>query len=284
MALTLLLALGGVGTGAFGALLGLGGGLLLVPFLTLGFGIPFREAVAVSLLAVIATSSASAAVYLERGTANLRLGLTLEMFTAAGAVVGGLVAFALDERLLSAIFAVMLTYVAFTMARRGDGSEGATSISAAAMDSDVGDSPDLAPGGYVASLAGPDYHVHRLPLGLGLSAFAGMISALLGVGGGIIKVPAMHLAMGVPLRVSTATSNLTIGVTASASAMLYVLRDAVDPYVAAPVVVGVFVGATVASRLAPRVPLRVLRLLFVVVLAFVALEMAARALGVELLP
>jgi hypothetical protein len=275
--LTILLVAGGVGTGVFGALLGLGGGILIVPLLTLGFGLGFREAVAVSLLAVITTSSATAAVYLARGTANLRLGMTLELLTALGALVGGLVAFALDERFLAGLFAILLAYVAISMARRRDGEP----VDPKALPAQGAIDPPSA-GGYVATLGGPGYEVRRLPLGLALSAFAGLQSALLGVGGGIVKVPAMHLVMGVPLRVATATSNLTIGVTASASAVLYLLRGAVDPYVAGPVVAGVFIGATVASRLAHRVPLRLVRWLFVVVLAIVAVEMVARALEIRL--
>ncbi len=279
MAVTLLLAAGGLGAGVFGALLGLGGGILVVPLLTLAFGLPFREAVAVSLLAVITTSSASAAVYLERGVANLRLGMTLELLTATGALAGGLLAFILDERLLAGIFAVMLVYVAVSMARRrGPGIDEQPPDLVA---DPAADAPPPA-NGFAATLGGPGYAIRRLPLGLALSAFTGVQSALLGVGGGIVKVPAMHLAMGVPLRVATATSNLTIGVTASASAVLYLLRDALDPYVAGPVVVGVFVGATAAARIAHHVPLGVLRLLFVVVLVYVAVQMAGRALGVVL--
>jgi uncharacterized membrane protein YfcA len=276
---TLLLVVGGVGTGIFGALLGLGGGILIVPLLTLAFGLAFREAVAVSLLAVIATSSASAAVFLARGAANLRLGMTLELFTALGALCGGLLAYALDERWLAGFFAIMLAYVAFTMARRRDPVP-AAAIPAAGVEQAPAAPADPPSGGYVATLGGPGYTVRRLPAGVALSAFAGVQSALLGVGGGIVKVPAMHLVMGVPLRVATATSNLTIGVTASASAVLYLLRGAVDPYVAGPVVLGVFIGAAIASRLAHRVPLIVVRWLFIVVLAFVAVQMAGRALQV----
>ena len=270
MALTLVLAAGGFGAGAFGALLGLGGGVLIVPMLALGFGMPFREAVAISLLAVIATSSASAATYLRRGAANLRLGLTLEVLTVIGALVGGLVAFAIDERLIAAAFAAMLVYVAISMARprrdprrrrrrtrpssspiprhrrrpRGRGQPCERRLD------EPTDEPRVAPAPttLIASLSRPDYEVRNLPVGLALSGLAGMVSALLGVGGGIIKVPTMHLAMGLPLRAATATSNLTIGVTASASAVLYILRDAIDPLVAAPVLVGTFLGATVAAR------------------------------------
>jgi uncharacterized membrane protein YfcA len=224
----------------------------------------------VSLLAVITTSSAGAAVYLRRRVANLRLGMTLELATAIGGLVGGLIAFALDQRVLAGAFALMLAYVAITMFRR----RASDPAPPAPEDRLV----PTEPSDFTASLGGPGYAVGRLPLALALSLFAGVESALLGVGGGTVKVPAMHLVMGVPLRAATATSNVMIGVTAAASAVLYLLRGAVDPFVAGPVVVGVFVGASAASRFAHRVPVDVLRLLFVAVLAYVAFEMAARAL------
>lgn len=269
MMMTVLLAGGGVFAGAFGALLGLGGGILIVPVLTLGFGLPFREAVAVSLMAVITTSSASAGVYLERRLANLRLGMTLELFTAAGALLGGLAAFLLPVRVLAGGFATMLAYVAYTMVRARPGDD----------ETNEPDTTEAPRSSFTASLDGPGYHVRGLPLGIGLSFFAGVVSALLGVGGGIVKVPAMHLAMGVPLRAATATSNLMIGVTASTSAVLYLFRGQVDAYVAGPVVVGVFAGAAVTSRISHRVPLGGLRLLFIVVLLWVSIQMAQQALG-----
>jgi uncharacterized membrane protein YfcA len=131
----------------------------------------------------------------------------------------------------------------------------------------------------LADLSGPDYHVRNLGRGMVGATGAGLVSALLGVGGGIIKVPLMHLSMGVPLRVATATSNLMIGITGSASAVIYLLRGGIDPYVAGPTALGVFVGATVASRLAHRVDARYLRYLFVAVLAYTSVQMLLRALG-----
>jgi uncharacterized membrane protein YfcA len=312
MPVTLVLAGGGLFAGTFGALLGLGGGILVVPLLTLGLGLPFREAVAVSLMAVIATSSASAAVYLERRVANLRLGLTLELFTATGALAGGLAAFLLPDRVLAGLFAVMLGYTAWTMIRRAmlqarsAGGQPRTSVSspaaapsvpspaapapAAGSDLSASASPTggaraasaPGPGSYLAALGGPDYRVRRLPAGVALAFLAGIVSALLGVGGGVIKVPAMNLVMGVPLRVATATSNLMIGVTASASAILYLLRGQVDAYVAGPVVVGVFAGAMLTSRVAHLVPVTAVRVLFVVVLCYTAVEMALRALAISI--
>ena len=245
---------GGLAAGVFGSLLGLGGGLLIVPLLSIGFGLPLREAVGVSLVCVIVTSSASAGVFLQRRQADLRLGMTLELFTAMGAIVGGLVAFLLDERVLAFLFAGLLVYVAVTMARSSSGGSA---------------------GSDAAQPIGPPYH--RLPAAIAGSVGAGVFSALLGVGGGTVKVPVMHLLMGIPLRVATATSNLMIGITASASAFVYLLRGGIDVYAVGPTAVGVFIGASLGSRFGGRVHVRVLRLLFVGVLLFTAFEMARRA-------
>ena len=131
----------------------------------------------------------------------------------------------------------------------------------------------------MAGLSGPGYRVTNLRIGTVGAVFAGIMSALLGIGGGLVKVPLMHLFMGVPLRVSTATSNLMVGITASTSAIVYLLRGGIDPYVAGPTALGVFIGAAIGSRASHRVNLGVLRLLFVVVLLYTAFEMARRALG-----
>jgi uncharacterized membrane protein YfcA len=273
----LLLAGGGLGAGIFGSLLGLGGGILIVPLLTFGFGLSFREAVGVSLVCVIVTSSAAAGVYLERHLANLRLGMLLEVFTASGALLGGLTAFLLPDRVLAGLFAVLLAYTGVTMLRRGTPAAGHP----ASNDEPGADRvrPAEAPRSFRAMLAGPGYRPGRLGAGVAGSVFAGVVSALLGVGGGIVKVPLMHLVMGVPLKVATATSNLMIGVTASASAIVYLMRGGIDPLVAGPTAVGVFAGAMVGSRVVQRIDLRLLRLLFVAVLALTAVQMIARAVG-----
>jgi len=279
----LLLAAGGFGAGVFGSLLGLGGGILIVPILTVGFGVSFREAVGVSLVCVIVTSSAAAGVYLERHTANLRLGMLLEVFTATGALLGGLVAFLLPERVLAGLFAALLAYTAFSMLRRSRAPAGQPSLPAAGDGPAAprGAPPDAGPGrqDLADEVGGPGYRPRRLGAGAAGSLGAGIMSALLGVGGGIVKVPLMHLVMGVPLKVATATSNLMIGVTAAASAVVYLLRGGIDPYVAGPTAVGVFAGAMVGSRLAARIDVRILRLLFVGILALTAAQMALRALG-----
>jgi hypothetical protein len=269
----LLMLCGGAAAGAFGSLLGLGGGILIVPLLTLGFGLPLREAVGVSLICVIMTSSAAAGVYLERHVANLRLGMTLELFTAIGALVGGSIAFLLDERLLSLLFAALLLYVAATMARARTAEPIPETPAATELDALAG--PARTPT-TLDRLSGDGYRVRHLGRGVVGATGAGVASALLGIGGGIIKVPLMHLSMGVPLRVATATSNMMIGITAAASAVIYVVRGGIDPYVAGPTAIGVFLGATAGSRLAHRVDLRYLRILFIVVLVYTAIQMLLR--------
>ena len=286
MVVALGLLAGGAAAGLFGSLLGLGGGVLLVPLLTLVFGLDLRAAVGVSLISVIMTSSAAAGVYLERNVANLRLGMTLELFTAMGALVGGLVAFLIDEQLLALLFSGLLVYVAITMLRaREPATDDVAGLPLEGDDLDRHVEPprpdDLASfrSAALAHLSTETYAVRNLGRGVVGSAGAGVVSALLGIGGGIIKVPLMHVGMGVPLRVATATSNLMIGITAAASAVIYLLRDEVDPYVVGPVAIGVFVGASIGSRAAHRIELRVLNLLFVAVLLWTALQMLLKAVG-----
>ena len=280
MIVGLLMLGGGAAAGVFGSLLGLGGGVLLVPLLTLGFGLPLREAVGVSLISVIVTSSAAAGVYLERHVANLRLGMTLELFTAIGALVGGSIAFLLYEQLLSLLFGALLLYVAATMARAGFRESPDTTTDTADPDPhpehDAGP-PD--PPSTLERLSGPGYRVRNLGVGVMGATVAGLLSALLGIGGGIVKVPLMNLAMGVPFRVATATSNMMIGITATSSAVIYLLRDEINPYIAGPVALGVFAGASVGARVINRVDTRLLQNLFIAVLIVTAAQMAAKALG-----
>jgi uncharacterized membrane protein YfcA len=287
----LLLVVGGIVAGVFGSLLGLGGGTLIVPWLTLALGVPLIQAVGVSLVCVIVTSGAAAGVYLERHVANLRLGMTLELFTAIGALVGGLVAFLLPERVLELMFGGLLVYVSISMARRReparpvetptDGSDDVPVIADATSDSIPAAAVEVAQTdpSFVERLSGPGYRVHRLGFGLVGSLFAGVVSALLGIGGGTVKVPVMHVVMGVPLRVATATSNLMMGITASAGAIIYLIRGGIDPYVAGPTAIGVFLGASIGSRVAHRIHVSVLRGLFVTILLYTAWQMLQRALA-----
>ena len=280
MDIALLMIVGGVATGLVGSLLGLGGGVLLVPLLTLGFNLPLREAVGVSLVCVIVTSAASASVFLDRRVANLRLGMVLELFTAVGALIGGTIAFLLDERLLAGLFALLLAYTAVTMVRPR---QAADEAGVGAPDADA---PDHLHGREPTrwsrlgeAMAGPDYRVRAPVAGAAGGIGGGVMSALLGVGGGLVMVPVLHVVMGVPLRVATATSNLMIGVTASTSAIVYLLRGGIDVYATAPSVVGVFIGAAIGSRVVHRIDLRVLRFLFAGILGYTAILMIRRALG-----
>jgi uncharacterized membrane protein YfcA len=270
----------GIVAGVFGSLLGLGGGTLIVPILTLGFGFALIKAVGVSLICVIVTSGAAAGVYLERRVANLRLGMTLELFTATGAMVGGLIAFLVPERAIELLFAGLLAYVSLTMARRKDSPRAAEPVEEPEHDPSA--ILPIVPRGsqpFLETLSGPGYRVHRIGFGIVGSIVAGLSTALLGIGGGTVKVPVMHVVMGVPLRVATATSNLMMGITASASAIIYLIRGGVDPYAASPTAIGVFIGASIGSRAAHRIDLRILRGLFVVILLYTAWQMLQRGLS-----
>lgn len=263
----LLLGLSGLLAGAFGALLGLGGGILIVPVLTLGFGMPLTAAVGTSLIAVIATSTGAAAVNVRAGRADVRLGVTLAGGTVLGASTGGLAAGVLPERVLAGLFALLLLYTAYTMGRAALGQrDGHTAEDAA--DPTAPDGPDA-----------PAYRTRRVPAAVGGSFLAGNISGLLGVGGGLVTVPLVRLVMEAPMRVAVATSNFMIGITAAAGAYAYLFRGDVDPSVAAPVVLGVAVGATAGARLAGRIRAGWLTLVFVVVLLYVAVQMGLRAVG-----
>ncbi len=222
------LVLLGVVAGGVGSMTGIGGGLIVTPVLTLVFGVPIHHAIGASLCCVIATSTGAAASYVEHHLSDIRLGMTLELATTAGAVTGSLVAGMLSRGMLSMAFALFLIAAASVMLRRRSGGN--------PLDSEeVG-----------------TYRIRRLPLGMMGSGGAGVISGLLGVGGGIIKVPIMYLVMGVPFKVATATSNFMIGVTAAASAFIYYSRGDVRPLIAAPAAVGVFFGAALGSRLMRR--------------------------------
>jgi uncharacterized membrane protein YfcA len=271
----------GIAAGAFGSLLGLGGGVLIVPLLTLGFGLPLREAVGVSLICVIMTSSAAAGVFLERHVANLRLGMTLELFTATGALIGGSIAFLLSEQLLSVLFAALLLFVAATMVRHGAPEPvfEVPDVDESELEPQTGRGAALERPAVLDRLSGDDYRVRNLGLGVVGATGAGLASALFGIGGGIVKVPLMHLGMGVPLRVATATSNMMIGITAAASALIYAIHGGINVFVAGPTAIGVFIGATAGSRYGHRVELRYLRVLFVVVILYTAVQMLIRVVG-----
>ena len=243
----LLLAAVGAGAGLFGALMGVGGGLIVVPALTQVLGVPFPRAVAVSLAVIVVSSSASSAAYVETGLTDIRTGVFLELATVAGSVLAAHV----PPAGLLALFAAVTWLTAGTVwRRRGRSGEGLR----------AGEAP-----------------VHGWGKGMGVSFVAGAVSGLIGVGGGFLKVPAMSLLMGLPFKVAAATSNFMIGVTAATSAYVYAARGDLDLAVAAPTVVGVYAGARLGTRLLPRIPAARLQGAFALVLAVIGSRMALDA-------
>ncbi|HUG48463.1 MAG TPA: sulfite exporter TauE/SafE family protein [Candidatus Limnocylindria bacterium] len=268
----LLALLAAVGAGAFGALVGVGGGLIIVPLLTIGLGVPIQLAIAASLLGVIAVSTSAGATYLRRGLVDRRLAMVLLVATSLGGVLGGYVAGLLDGRTLSALFGVVLLGVAVQMLR------GRSRPAPEVVDLPGRLELDSS---YVEPTTGEvvTYRARRIGLGAGLSVLAGALSGLLGVGGGVINVPTMNLLMGVPLRVALTTSTYMLAATATASAVLYYSRGQIDPLLAGPVVIGVVAGAQLGARFAQRVPQAVLRLAFIGVALFFAVQMLLRAVS-----
>ena len=265
LVLTLALAAGAFLAGLLGALTGLGGGVVIVPLLTLGFGIDFRYAVGASLVSVIATSSGAAAAYVREGYTNMRVGMFLEIATTIGAVVGAYLAALVSTSLLAIVFGLVLLYSAWVASRPHPDHLAATPDPIATR---------LRLDGTYPTPHGPqEYHVQRVAVGFGLMAVAGTLSGLLGIGSGAVKVLAMDQAMGLPFKVSTTTSNFMIGVTAAASAGVYLQRGYIDPGIAMPVMLGVLAGATTGAALLHRAPPHVLRLIFGLVVFALALEM-----------
>lgn len=268
--LTLLIAGGAFLAGLLGSLTGLGGGVVIVPLLTLGFGIDFRYAVGASLVSVIATSSGAAVAYVREGYTNIRVGMLLEVATTVGALIGAGLAAWIAPSALAVVFGLVLL--------------GSAWFSARPRPEHVVETPDalatrLRLDGTYPSLQGErHYHVQRVPLGFGVMAGAGALSGMLGIGSGALKVLAMDQAMCLPFKVSTTTSNFMIGVTAAASAGIYLARGYVDPGLAMPVVLGVLAGATLGARLLATTRSALLRVIFAIVVAVLGFEMIVNGL------
>ena len=260
--------------GLLGSLLGLGGGIIVVPVLTLFFHVPIRLAIGASVISVIATSSGAAAAYVRERLTNVRIGMLLEVGTTTGAITGAYIAGLVDARVLFIVFGLVLGYSALQMLRkRHDHSSTPVPADAWADRLRLHDSYyDRAEGKEIS------YRVTHTPAGLSLMYVAGAVSGLLGIGSGALKVPAMDLAMHLPIKVSTATSNFMIGVTAAASAGVYFTRGDIDPFIAGPVAVGVLIGATIGARHLPRIGSGSIRALFVAVLIVIACEMLLKGI------
>jgi uncharacterized membrane protein YfcA len=278
----LLLGIGTLGllAGLVGALLGLGGGIFLVPALTLGFNLPFQVAAGTSLVAVAATSAAGSSTYVRTRLTNIRLAVLLGTATVAAAIGASLVAQAIDGRILRGLFAFLLLYTAVTMIRGARPAAQPAAQAAPAPKEGPPSAPDAwnLGGSYQdARLGQVAYQATRVPLGMGASLLGGTISGLLGVGGGIVQVPVMHLLMGVPLKVATGTSSFLIGITAAASALIYYASGRIDPVLAAPAALAVFVGARLGAYLVQRLQSTTLKRIFGVVALLVAVQMILQA-------
>ena len=264
-----LLAAGAV-TGLLGAVLGIGGGVFLVPALVLWFQVDMTQAVAAGLVAVIATSSAAASVNVERGTANMPLGLVLENATVLGALCGSFLAAFLAPELLIGLFGALLAVVTALLWR---GPAGGPAL--------PGGKDGVLGGSYYDPAAGRtvSYSVRRLGAGLGVSFVAGNLSGLLGVGGGVLKVPVLHLYCGMPMKAAAATSNFMIGVTAAAGALVYFGRGEVDPVLSGTVALGVLGGSLFGTALSGRLRDRSVRRAFALLTFTLSVQMLRRAFG-----
>jgi len=263
---TLLIGLGSFLAGFLGALTGLGGGVVIIPLLVLLFHVDIHYAIGASLVSVIATSSGAAAAYVREGFSNIRIGMFLEIATTVGAIVGAIIAARVSTGVIGIIFGLVLLYSAYLSSRRQPDVHPDTIHTRLA---DV-----LRLNGSYPTRQGPQrYTVHRVPLGFGLMFGAGTLSGLLGIGSGAVKVLAMDQAMRVPFKVSTTTSNFMIGVTAAASAGIYLARGYIDPRIAMPVMLGVLAGSLLGARVLMRVHVKALRYVFAGVIVALGIEM-----------
>lgn len=263
---TLILLAGAYCAGLLGSLTGLGGGVVVIPLLTLCFGVDFHYAVGAALVSSIATSSGSGSAYVRDGITNIRLGMFLEIATTIGAVCGAFVAIWLNSSAIAVIFGLVLLLTAAMQVRRKTDHEGVEGSRLAERLHLYGSYP-LPDGTRKA------YKLRNVGGGFGVMYIAGILSGILGIGSGVLKVIAMDSLMKVPFKVSTTTSNFMIGVTACASAVVYVQRGNITPSLACPVMVGVLLGALSGTHLLKRLNVSLLRKIFAVVIVLVALNM-----------
>ena len=264
--LTAIIFGGATAAGFLGSLTGLGGGIVIIPLLTVALGVDIRYAIGASLVSVIATSSGAAAAYVREGFTNIRIGMFLEVATTLGALGGAVVALYIGPAAIAVIFGMVLVYSAWSTVRAAPGD--ATAVPADAL------ATRLKMNGTFPTADGPrSYNVKNVPAGFALMALAGVLSGLLGIGSGALKVIAMDRIMKMPFKVSTTTSNFMIGVTAAASAGVYLNRGYIDPVLALPVMLGVLAGSLVGARFLAGARTRTLRLVFAVAVVGLAAEM-----------
>ncbi len=263
--------LGSVAAGLLGSLTGLGGGVVIVPMLTLLLGVDIRYAIGASLVSVIATSSGAAAAYVKEGFSNIRIGMFLEMATTMGALFGALVATVVPGAAVAIIFGLVLihsAYLSIHPVRAVSNGEADYLATRLRMD-----------GSYPGPNGPVPYHVNAVPAGFSLMFVAGTLSGLLGIGSGAVKVLAMDRAMHIPFKVSATTSNFMIGVTAAASAGVYLNRGYIDPVVSMPVMLGVLLGSAVGARVLVVAKTKVLRVVFSLLILVLGIEMIYNAIA-----
>ncbi|NLS62451.1 sulfite exporter TauE/SafE family protein [Lactiplantibacillus plantarum] len=270
----------GVIAGIFGAILGIGGGMIVTPILTLGLGLDIKYAIGASIIAVIATSSGSTIAYLRDEMLNLRVAMFLEIATTVGAVLGAVLTGVLNATFLYFLFGALLVFTTYNMIRKLMSKNGELP---SVKDDKLATQLNLNGTYYDKALNKQvDYQVENVPGGFSMMFGAGFASGLLGIGSGAFKVLAMDTIMHMPLKPSSATSNLMMGVTAAASAMVYFFNGSVKPGIAAPLAIGIIVGALIGSRIMTRLKPRLIRMIFVPVMLYLGIQMIAKGFGVTI--
>ncbi|MBW1605304.1 sulfite exporter TauE/SafE family protein [Lactobacillus sp. Sy-1] len=270
----------GVFAGIAGAILGLGGGIIVTPILTLAFGLNIKYAIGASIIVVIATSSGSTIAYLKDEVLNLRVAMFLEIATTIGAVAGSLLTGVLDPKYLYVLFGLLLIFSGFNMFRKlrmkpDDYRSGKEDAIAKKL--------ELNGSYYDKNLKKTiDYQVTNVPSGMSVMFGAGLASGLLGIGSGAFKVIAMDTFMKMPLKPSSATSNLMMGVTAAASATVYFFNGTILPNIAVPLAIGILGGAVVGSRVMQILPTKLIRIVFIPILLYIGANMLFQGFGVKL--
>jgi len=260
----------GIFAGSLGAMLGLGGGVLMIIFLLLALNIPAHQAVALSLIAVIASSSMAGSVYIKDKMTNLKLAMVLEAFTVSGAVAGAFLALSLPVSAIQALLGCVLFYTSITMFRERE-TERFESSGCGSLEGEFYDEQ---------ACRTVKYDVKNLEIGAVASLIAGAVSGIVGIGGGVIKVPIMNIVMKIPIKAAAATSNFMVGVTAAASAVIYFQSGLVDLHLAAPTIMGIMIGAYMGTRLLAKSRSAVLRKVLAVVLAFFGMILLLKAGGI----
>ncbi|WDF82471.1 sulfite exporter TauE/SafE family protein [Lacticaseibacillus pabuli] len=275
-----LLLVTGLAAGILGAILGIGGGMIVTPVITILMGVDIKYAIAASIIAVIATSSGATIAYLRDDLLNLRVAMFLEIATTVGAIVGAIAAGFVPGNFLYWLFGALLIFSTYNMVRKLMGKKDAIPAEA---DDKIADKLRLG-GSYYDKSTGKnvDYSVTNVPGGFTMMFGAGLASGMLGIGSGAFKVIAMDTIMHMPLKPSSATSNLMMGVTAAASATVYFFNGSLQPGIAAPLAIGILLGATIGTRVMVLLPTRVLRMIFVPIMGYMGIQMLLKGFGVSI--